>query len=212
MGKVVTLDVGGLEVKLLRGDRVVNKILEQGSFEPDTLLVWKTMCKPGGIALDIGAYNGLFAIIAAHCGCQSFAFEPMPFNHHRLLQNVALNNVRVVPSSSLVSDVVGMREITYNPKVKFTAGASIYRKEGRKIKVPSVTVDSLNLPVTAIKIDVERAEDLVLRGAANTLQQYRPELIVEVLRPDREQGIMDLLPGYKIVERLDERNLVLVPR
>jgi FkbM family methyltransferase len=47
----------------------------------------------------------------------------------------------------------------------------------------TITVDSLvaelNLKPSVIKIDVEGFEDLVLKGAVETLKQYRPTLFIE---------------------------------
>ena len=57
-------------------------------------------------------------------------------------------------------------------------------------RVPVLTVDGLNVPACRlIKIDVEGAEESVLRGAVQTIGRYRPVLYVENDRKERSAGV-----------------------
>ncbi len=66
--------------------------------------------------------------------------------------------------------------------------------------------------VAAIKIDVEKNEPAVLRGARETLERCRPHLIIEALDVVMRRQVKDSLPDFYRFERmLDGRNMYFVP-
>lgn len=206
------IPVGPVTVRLIaEGDRIVGSLKDRGPFEPESLAKWAELCGGGGTVLDIGAYTGLYAISARLMGCDTIAFEPMPANRLRFGENAALNGVSDKVNEEVVSDQVGETVITYNP-IPFTSGASLIRKNGTKLPVRSVTIDSLNLPeVAAIKIDVERAEPLVLAGARETLAHCRPAMLVEVLGEKEAAAVREAVVGYRVAAVLDVRNWLMLP-
>lgn len=210
------LAVGEATVKLLaEGDRIVGHVRSGKGFEPQTRALWGQWCKeaPGALVLDIGAYSGLFSIAADLLGCRAIAFEPMPFNLERILKNAEVNHSLIEIRPGAVSDKTGWIDITFNPKVPMTAGASLIRKKGNRLRVKTHTLDSLALQnVAAIKIDVERAEPLVLAGARETLARCRPKMIVEALGKTERAAVLAAVPGYRLADVIDERNLMLLPR
>jgi FkbM family methyltransferase len=125
------------------------------------------------------------------------AFEPDPETRERLKHNVSLNNIsNVVFVSWAVSDSAG--EVSL-----FTDGASGYaptlreqtNREGapkNKVTVQTRTLDEEilagNLPLpTVLKIDIEGAEVLCLRGAQKLLSGQlgqKPRLIFMELHPE----------------------------
>ena len=60
------------------GDRVVVNWQRDGSFEPESVAIWLAAVRDGGVALDVGAYTGLYALLAACSGAQAVAYEPNP--------------------------------------------------------------------------------------------------------------------------------------
>ena len=62
----------------------------------------------------------------------------------------------------------------------------IDEKRVKRIKVPSTSIDSFvsktRDPPTFIKIDVEGAEDLVVRGAKRVIEEHRPKISMEIWR------------------------------
>lgn len=214
MMDVQEIQVGPVTVSLLaKEDRIVGHIRDGKGFEPASLTAWAEMCANGGTVLDIGAYSGLFAIAAAKMGCKVFAFEPMPFNAKRLRENAKRNGVEIDLAECVVSNSTGPTNITFNPNVVgLTAGASLVRKKGMKKPVHAVTIDSLMLDdVRAIKMDVERAEPLVLVGARNTLARCKPRMLVEALGETERAAVKTAVPSYRIEGVLDVRNLLMVP-
>lgn len=216
------VEAGPVKATLLAaGDTIVAQLRAGKGFEPQSLARWAELCAEGGTVLDIGAYSGLFSIIAAKLGCQVIAFEPMSLHAKRCRDNFDLNGVKADLRHCCVSDRIGKAEVQYNPNVPgMTSGASLIRpsgmRKGDRINIArswSVTIDSLDLTeCTAMKIDVERGEPAVLRGARETLERCRPMLLVEVLGPDENYAVKKVLNGsYREAERLDVRNVVFEP-
>ncbi len=212
--EIHNITVGSVNVSLIaHADRIVSHIRSGLPFERESLAMWADMCAAKGVVLDIGGYTGLFAIAAAKLGCEVWTFEPMPLNAARIRENAALNGVSIQVIECVVSDRLGEQTLSFNPKVAgFTAGASLVMNKGKSTSVRSVTVDSLNLSdVAAIKIDVERAEPLVLRGASDTLRRCKPMIIAEALGEDEAAAVMREIPQYDHLRTLDVRNMVLAP-
>lgn len=211
---IENIRVGPVTVSLLaQEDRIVFHIRDKKGFEPKSLAAWAAMCVRGKTALDIGGYSGLYAIAAAKLGCKAWIFEPMPLNVERIRANARLNGVKLEIAECVVSDVPGPTEITFNPKVVgLTAGASMVRKKGYRKPVNAITIDGMCLDdVCAMKIDVERGEPAVLRGAMATIDLCNPKLLVEALGPLERSAVEHDLPRYRVESVLDVRNLLMVP-
>lgn len=214
--------VGEVAVELLEeGDRICMSVARGKPFEPETLVIWSRLClearQAGGLVVDVGAYSGLFSIAAALHGCNVIAFEPMPANLERLRANLKANKVagEVVIAPAAASDRIGEGEITFNPKASgLTSGASLVRRKGPRLAIKLTTIDATCLApllVSAIKIDVERAEPQVLAGAQATIARCRPAILVEVLDEERAAAVRAALPDYRIAAELDVRNWLMLP-
>jgi FkbM family methyltransferase len=217
---VATLDIDGLQIKLVEtDDRIVfhaQHPKHSGSYEPDSLALWAKLITPEMTVLDVGAYTGLYAIIAALRGAKVIALEPMPANFWRLRVNAARNKVRMTIIDAAVSDHEGSATLHYNPNVALTTGASLESgipKHTEGLVVKCITVDSLGLQdLAAMKIDVEWHEPCVLRGAMQTIERCRPVLLIETLNKDMREQITRMLPGYNDAVVLDTRNTLYTPK
>ena len=131
------------------------------------------------VLYDIGANIGLVALHAAS-RCRAVAFEPDPEFYGRLQRNLELNpsvSVDVLPVA--ISDSDGTVQL-------FTDGAegnspSLVRQRSEKgdVMVQSCTLDALveqgDLPApTVLKLDIEGAEMLALRGGMRLLHGEAP--------------------------------------
>lgn len=218
MKAATPIRVGPVTVRLIsQGDRIAGSLKDRGPFEPATLETWALMCASanGGRVIDVGGYTGLFSVAGRLLGAHVLAFEPMPSNRLRFQENCRLNKVSDKVSSEAIADRCGEGELSYN-SVPYTAGASLVKEwqAGHKWPVQLLTLDSLNLQkCCAIKIDVERAEPLVLRGARDLLQRCRPELLIEVLGDAEGDAVLEALDGlgYRHAVTLDVRNWLMVP-
>jgi FkbM family methyltransferase len=211
------LNVGWLQVQMTEAeDRVCYHAGKSGFYEPDSLAAWMCAVVPGKVALDIGAYTGLYSIIAAKLGARAVAIEPMPAQQWRLSCNAQANKADVKLLAAAASDQDGAITLWHNPRVALTTGASVRKdKELHRdsLVVGCIRVDSLALSnVAAIKIDVEHHEDSVVRGAADTIASNRPVLLVETLTGAMRDKVLALLPSYEVAAVLDGRNTLFVPQ
>lgn len=208
----VTYSVGPVLVQMLPGCRVAARAEHGEPFEPESLALWAEIVTPGRAALDVGAYTGLYAIAAAKLGALAYAFEPLPEQGDRLQANAELNAVKLTLHRVAIADTSGAAEFRFNAQVPLTSGGSLVGKGMETATVITRRLDDLDLPpVAAIKIDVERAEGKVLKGAARLLSRNRPEIIAEVLNLEDVHKLEALCPGYRMRRVLDDRNAWLSP-
>lgn len=149
--------------------------------EPETIEWLSGSLKPGSILYDIGANVGAYSLIAAklHEDISVFAFEPVAETYASLVRNITLNNVlnNVSPLPVALSDNKGVVKFFYSG---MEAGAA--RHLGLKgssgnnfTNVVSIPLDDIcteyQLPKpTHIKIDVDGAELLVVKGGLELLK------------------------------------------
>lgn len=160
----------------------------------------RALYRPGTI-VDVGAHEGRLTLPLAQLpGSGVVAFEPLPPAFARLQHAVAAAwGGGVPPHVTLRREALAERRGTTIISVPRVGGtlqeewASIAkdypairaadpRIEGIETwSVPVMRLDDANLAdVTAIKIDVEGAEQEMLRGAWTTLQRWRPCLSIEI--------------------------------
>lgn len=204
-----TKNINGVEL-IVDGDMVINHQERTGKpFESESLAYWVDHCKPGKTALDIGAYTGLYSIIAAKQGCKVSAFEPNTAVFKRLMENCSLNGSDVDLFSCAVGAEKSSVDMRKNAAVELTSGGKIYGRGD----IPLITIDSMHLDdVCAVKIDVEGYEAEVLKGMVKTLELCRPVIITEALDTNAVKHQLDILEplGYW-PEPVDERNFAWLP-
>ena len=160
----------------------------QKQVQHDEALLFDDIVKRGlitnfGIAADIGAHVGSWAVRMAEKFENVLAFEPEKEAYDALVENTAeIGNVK--PLRAAVTDKVGLAEV-YAPKnSRGKTRRALTSRQVRESKTPnveSITVDSLVLPGCGfMKIDVEGCEPLVLDGAAATIEAFKPILCVEI--------------------------------
>jgi len=190
------------------GDMVLHHQHRTGKpFEAESIAEWRDIA--AGTMVDVGAYTGLYSILAAQHGADRVvAFEPNIKVFDRLLENAAINGVSSLVDFYLagVSDSEGEGDLQLNTNVRLTSAGRVV--EGKGIKL--ITLDSLLLRnVTAIKIDTEGMESSVLRGGINTIKRDMPLLITEALCESAlvEQQEILFPIGYRC-RQVDQWNVV----
>jgi len=145
------------------------------------------------VMVDVGANCGLYALVAARSvgpRGRVIALEPSPREFARLQENVVLNGFTQVHCAPVaVSDVTGQVRLHIAPPPfgGHNTMAERFVQEGVVLAeartVPSVTLDELLRDADRcdlIKLDIEGAELHALRGAAASLDRFRPALLLEV--------------------------------
>ena len=176
----------GLTMRVLLGDGIASKVLNNDGYERASVAAIQSLLERDSIFFDIGAHMGLFTLQAAPLCAAVYAFEPMPATREFLKHNVSANNLHNVNiNACAISDSEGEVEI-YEGSQNNTGTSSLTRPpnySGCTFRVPSLTLDSytatLGVVPSVIKIDVEGAELLVLKGARNLLRERHPAILME---------------------------------
>lgn len=182
-------------VMLSNNDDVVAQVyfwFGRDSYESLSLRVWRRLCRSADIILDVGAYTGLFTLVAAFSspGAELHAFEPDPAAHSRLLMNLAVNRVGqdVQVHEVAASEATGTATLhAFQGPLNLTTGSSLSVKEGKDVeRQRQVATARLDETVPrderrlAIKIDAEEVEDRVIAGLEGALATREASLLVEV--------------------------------
>lgn len=189
------------------GDRVVAGVLNKGEFEPESIAAWKAAMVRGMVAIDIGAYTGLYAIAAAQAGAVAVAYEPNPHAFRRLLQNIERNQVQVECRQQAVSGHPGRAAFWIKHDLT-SAGRLKHRDNAKRIDV-EVVVLAEPRRVCAIKADIEGAEFDALRACRPLLERDRPLVIAEALNDTARAELIGYMKavGYRH-RHADSRNLI----
>lgn len=159
---------------------------------------WKV--QPGDEVIDVGASYGAYTLTALDAGAEMvWAFEPEPSIAADLQRNIEVNcwqDKAVVFTEALwdKSDQVDMRE--YAPHWPAQTITGFYHARALD------DVASLTQRLDWLKVDVEGAEERVLKGAQELLRRCKPTVIVECHTfldesiPLRCQEILESV-GYK---------------
>ncbi len=189
---------------LISSQSVLAPFLYEGSFESDMQTFLFRYLRPGMCVLDIGANIGLYTVQMASAVGEAghvYAFEPCPLTAARLRENVTLNrlsNVSIVEKA--LSDSEGTAHFYIFPEggdAYNSLGAVRREREGlcatQLIEVQTTTLDAFAnqaglTSVDFIKLDVEGAEEMVLRGGVNLLRACPQALIaIELYEPSAVQ-------------------------
>ncbi|HEV8238161.1 MAG TPA: FkbM family methyltransferase [Thermoanaerobaculia bacterium] len=189
-----------------------------GLYRRDAMFVdrCRELLRPGDAVWDVGADVGLFAYAAAwFSGAQGevLALEPDPWLAALLRRSAGALPAAFAPievSELAVADRSGPSSFAVASRGRATshlsevAGSTQSGGSRGTITVQATTLDRLLAKRRAprlVKIDVEGAELLCLRGAADLLCDARPVLLCEVDAPNR-QAIGELLAaaGYQLFD------------
>jgi FkbM family methyltransferase len=164
------------------------------AFQP--LFRWaESYVTPGDVVWDVGANVGLFAFAAAGLAGNAgavVAIEPDTFLVELLRRSAEARGkdgapVTIVPAA--VSDEVRLASFSVAARgrsanhLSEVTGSTMHGGARRMDHVITVTLDWMCVtcpPPDVVKIDVEGAEMLTLRGGQKTLTAHRPLLICEV--------------------------------
>ncbi|WP_336515186.1 FkbM family methyltransferase [Pollutibacter soli] len=165
----------------------------------------------GMVCYDIGGYKGYYAGVMALKGASKvLVFEPMPTNIRNIQKLINENkNLPIELIQAAVSDKSGTAIFKLMPEETMgkleASGFQAGEKGLQDLEVTCVALDDLQQKGYAapdfIKIDVEGAEEFVLKGALNLLRTKKPLLMIEVHSPAIGKKCLELLePIYSSIE------------
>lgn len=159
---------------------------------PELQFLWQTL-KPGMVFFDIGAYHGIYSLVAGRRVGKSgrvVAFEPSPREFSRLKLHFRWNRIENTRIEHLA---VGAEagKTTFFQVISGDQTRNGLRPPETKDSLIEISVSTVSLDnyiaglaldrVDMVKLDVEGGEMDVLRGACSLLTRFRPIFICEVL-------------------------------
>lgn len=183
-----------------RHDTYIGRSVERyGDFSEGEVELFRQLIRPGHVVVEAGANIGAHTLVLSELVGETgavHAFEPQRILFQTLCANVALNSrTNVFCRCEALGEAAGtlrVPHLDYHAENNFGGlGLGSYRSGE---PVPVTTVDSLQLPrCDFLKADVEGMELSVLRGAAQTVQKFRPLLYVENDRPANSAALVAYL-------------------
>lgn len=172
------VDIGDGKLIFNKEDPVMTGWVSFGSFEPETVKLFRQSLKKDMVIVDIGANIGYYSVIASNRvgpNGKVFAYEPDNDNFAFLNKNIEINKLtNTIPIMTALSDSIGERDLYIGDKKCTTHAFSDNMGTGVKKIVHTDTLDNslqkYGSPIVdIIKIDIEGAEILAIEGMKNTI-------------------------------------------
>jgi FkbM family methyltransferase len=186
-----------------RNDTYIGASLRKyGEFSGEETALFRLIVQPGRTVLDVGANIGAHSVDLSRLVGPTgtvHAFEPQRLMFQLLCANVALNScANVFTHQTAVGASCGAILVpTLDPAEAHNYGGLSLLGPGSGEAVLVKTIDSLELrDCQFIKIDIEGMETEALRGAAATIERFRPILYVENDRLASSTQLIGLLQQY----------------
>lgn len=208
--KIQIIDLKFFKIKLNLRNSIDREIYLKGFYEKKQLNYLYKISKNVNIDtfLDVGSYIGYYSLFFKNIK-RVHAFEPNKDNFKTLQFNNKINKSKIITHNIACSDKSEKSKIWYTDSNKM-GGSSIYdendfelsKYEKNDLKFESVNLKKLDDIIKIknqnllIKIDVERHEINVLKGAYNLLTNNKIILQVEVHK-DLESKVFKFLKNNK---------------
>jgi FkbM family methyltransferase len=213
--KTYPISIFGIDFLLESGPRDDHYLdLEKNQiqkWEKEVLSIWKDEVTGAQIVIDVGAYLGIYSILAAKLGvARVLAIEPNLYSAKQLNRNLVMNQVVnsvevlqvAVGATKKIVSVISPHNRPYSSatQIKDSPTSRSLKSWTHTEKVSMVTLDSIlsdsNQRVSAIKIDAEGYEYFILEGAVKILSQSSLALIIEILTKPQKKEIDNFLSGF----------------
>lgn len=181
----------------------------QVSHEPYLLQYIKKSLKPGDIFIDVGAYHGIYSLIASSYvgnGGKVIAIEPVINNQAAMQKIISANeSIRNIEIINLAAGNRNHYSIIKIPKNKDCSTLSLdnnYKKSiGRKIRIKKLDdILSKEIKIDFVKIDVEGYEIEVIDGM-NRIIETNPKIIIAAELHYKQLDTKKLVKFSKLIEK-----------
>jgi FkbM family methyltransferase len=191
--RLITL-TSGLRLLVAPDDGLASAMADE-AYESAELLCARHMVSTADVVIDAGAHAGWYALplaVAVGSAGRVYAFEPLAASAARLRRAATLNRLEstLLVHEQALADVSAPGRLRVCRAPSAAPAAALDRQaddapvgsDHVRVRVDVVALDTLAVQgrISLIKLDVEGAEWLALRGAAARLQRDRPALLCEV--------------------------------
>ena len=181
-----------------------------GGWESEAQKAYAKFIKRGDTIYDLGANTGIHSILFAKLiGSQGqvFAFEPLLENTREIESIIELNSIKnITIISKAIGDFVGTTNflVGKHNKQGSVVGIGCETETKVEVEVEVTTLDELigkglALP-DFIKIDIEGAESMALKGFSESIIQCYPTFAIDLHTPQEDIKVAYFLKtyGYKL--------------
>jgi len=164
------------------------------NYEPE-LKAFLHKLAPGSVVVDLGANIGAYTLRAARAiGAESlvFAVEPIPSIFQNLLENISINRFsNVVALNSAAGEASGVARLNLGAS-GYNASSIVRPESGESIEVDVISMDDILEKydvkrLDLVKMDIEGAEAMAIRGMRSSLRRFRPLILFENNDEAREE-------------------------
>ena len=171
-------------------DFMFRALYTDGYYQDDVLVALRNLLSPGMTFFDIGANYGFMSLYVDRMfqgSVTTVAFEPSPTVLPYLRENIAENEaVSVSVDDRCISDTNGSTSFFYSDENSWNATLIVdfasEHGETKVVDVEAVRLDDLvadGARPDVMKLDVEGAEHLVIRGGQEYLRSAHPAIVAE---------------------------------
>ena len=218
---IVSRFASGLRFTYFAADRGLGRAMARGAFELAELACACRQVRPGDAAIDGGAHLGIYSLLLARAvgpAGHVYAFEPHPETRRLLTTTVAANGFqgRITVQEAAVgartepATLLSGRRCAAHAHAHL-APAGVHPGRGDRVfPIRLVALDDLRLDrrIALIKLDVEGAELLAIRGALHLIRRDRPAILCEL--GDEESRRVSGSSSDQVIETL--RQVGYAPR
>jgi FkbM family methyltransferase len=167
--------------------------------------------QPNDIIWDVGASVGLVSIYAGEYVEKVVSFEPDDMIYNRLVKNIRLNGLqdKIEPKNIGISNMNGTVNLSSDGVNGKSPSISDLNRHSSSKPINVSTIDEIimqkSTPIpTVLKIDIEGAETLALKGGQNFLSSdLKPRLLFMEIHPEfllefgsNESEVIELIKKY----------------
>lgn len=226
---IKSIKIDDMSIVVFENEDVGRRLSFLKDFEKAETSFFKKHIHSNDICFDVGGNIGYFTLIFSKMAMNgtTHVFEPIALNSLIIKVNAELNDIsNVVINQVAVGDSYGNVSFSVSEDSAFSSLNSTGRiAESKNITVPIIRIDDYvaknNIPkIDVLKIDVEGAEELVLKGALGVLTDpdKRPRIImVELYDPNlsgystSKEIIVKLLESYQYNAYVINDSFCLIP-
>ncbi len=187
--------------------RLVRAVWLPKEYEPELSAVIRQLVQPGWVCVDVGANIGIISCLLAKLAQSAgrvIAFEAFPGNAALLARMAKWSGLaqRITVENMAISDGIQRELVLYPGRGGASEEWNIlgHDLEGNRteavLRIPATSLDAYfppGSPVHFVKIDIEGAGALALRGMRRILRDARPFVLVEFHDEDEWRGREELL-------------------
>jgi FkbM family methyltransferase len=180
-----------LKMLLTLKDWVQFNLFIYGQYEDNETKLVRKLCRNESVFFDIGANVGYYSLIAGKTNKNNrvYAFEPVKRTFERAAANIKLNHLNnIFLYKKIISNTTELASINVGNESNWGMSSLVQHEHlsGDIEKVESITLDNFvkEQKITRldlVKIDVEGFELNVLEGMKETLIQFKPIILIEIL-------------------------------